>query len=82
MYMDCKLFQKYVQVHSSIICSFSMYSVSQTTGTVILSSQVNVQRGTPASSTSLQTRPVTLTFGILFDTFRNPSCVFWDFSNP
>ena len=55
-----------------------IYRMGIETGSLIISSQVAVQRGDDVLTT-----PVTIAFDdIIVENFTEPECVFWDFSVP
>ena len=54
-----------------------LYRSNVKTGSLIISSQVAVQR-----INDIVTTPVNISFDILVDNFTEPSCVFWEFSVP
>ena len=65
-------------------CIILFHSSSPTVnpGSLIISSQVGGQSGSEEVSHSLQNNQSIITFEILEDNFSDPTCVFWQFSNP
>ena len=63
----------------STLCNivYCFYRGNIETGSLIISSQVAVQRGDDVLTT-----PVTIAFDIIVENFTEPECVFWEFSDP